>query len=115
MIPNTKVDEVIAEFQTKRQILGTSKKRTPSQSEAGASTSAGEASTLATAVSTGVSTSSIQAPPSVSIRQQTYRVQKGDSAWSIARDFGITVNELVKVNNLKSAASIRVDQELQIP
>lgn len=43
-----------------------------------------------------------------------YIVQKGDSLWSIANRYGITVNDLVNYNNLTSL-TIKIGQELMIP
>ena len=47
-------------------------------------------------------------------RDTVYIVQKGDSLWSIANKFGITVDELVNYNNL-SSLTIQIGQELRIP
>lgn len=43
-----------------------------------------------------------------------YTVKSGDSLWSISRKFGVTVNELKKVNNLSSNL-LSVGQNLIIP
>jgi len=43
-----------------------------------------------------------------------YKVKKGDSLWSIARKYGITVNEIKELNDLTSNL-INVNQELLIP
>ena len=45
---------------------------------------------------------------------QTYTVLKGDSLYSIAKKFGITVNELSNYNNLKSNV-LQIGQVLRIP
>lgn len=39
---------------------------------------------------------------SVDVTESTYKVQKGDSLWSIAKKFGTTVDSLKKLNNLAS-------------
>ena len=44
----------------------------------------------------------------------TYVVQKGDSSYSIARKFGTTVNDIVRLNNL-AGTSLSVGQQLLIP
>ena len=43
-----------------------------------------------------------------------YTVQSGDSLWSIAKKYGITVDELKKANNLTSN-SLSIGQKLRIP
>ena len=43
-----------------------------------------------------------------------YTVKKGDSLWKIASTYGVTVNDLVKTNNL-SGTSLNIGQELLIP
>ena len=44
----------------------------------------------------------------------TYIVKKGDSLYLIAKRFNTTVNEIIKLNNLKST-SLSINQELKIP
>lgn len=44
----------------------------------------------------------------------TYIVQKGDSLWSIAKKYGITVNGLKEYNNL-TTNSLAINQKLSIP
>lgn len=43
-----------------------------------------------------------------------YRVQSGDSLWSIARKYDTTVNELIKLNNLSNTV-LQINQQLYIP
>ena len=43
-----------------------------------------------------------------------YIVKKGDSLYLIAKRFNTTVNEIIKLNNLKST-SLSINQELKIP
>lgn len=43
-----------------------------------------------------------------------YTVKKGDSLYSIARKYDTTVNELIKLNNLKSN-TLSIGQQLRIP
>ena len=44
----------------------------------------------------------------------TYRVQRGDTLWSLARRWGVSVTELKQANGL-TADTIRVGEELVIP
>ena len=44
----------------------------------------------------------------------TYVVQKGDSLWAIAQKYGITVQELINLNNL-SNNTLQVGQKLLVP
>jgi len=44
-----------------------------------------------------------------------YTVQRGDTLYSIARRFGTTIAELVRINNIQNPSLIRVGQEFVIP
>ena len=44
-----------------------------------------------------------------------YQVKKGDTLWSISRKFKISINELVKKNNLSDPTQIKLSQTLNIP
>lgn len=46
---------------------------------------------------------------------QKYRVRKGDTFSKIARDHGVSVNQLMKHNGITNDRSLRVDQLLKIP
>lgn len=46
---------------------------------------------------------------------QTVKVKEGDVLWKIARDNGVTVEELAEANNLHNKNLIHVGQELVIP
>lgn len=54
-------------------------------------------------------------PSSQVAGQTTYIVQPGDTAYSIAEKFGITVNALAAANNLENPRLIRSGQKLVIP
>ncbi|GAB4402589.1 MAG: hypothetical protein OHK0052_25860 [Anaerolineales bacterium] len=58
-------------------------------------------------------------PPKNTAAQETqlafYRVESGDSLWSIARQFGVSVNDLMLANNLSNADQINIGSELMIP
>lgn len=45
----------------------------------------------------------------------TYTVVKGDTLWAIARRYNTTVDELVKINNIKNRNLIYVGQKIKIP
>ncbi|MGQ9473252.1 MAG: LysM peptidoglycan-binding domain-containing protein [Candidatus Caldatribacteriaceae bacterium] len=46
---------------------------------------------------------------------QTYRIQPGDTLWSISRRFRISVDTLAKVNGLNESSILKVGRELRIP
>ncbi len=52
---------------------------------------------------------------SVLFADQTYKVQKGDTLYSISRKFQITVGELRAANNLSENDVLKADQKLIIP
>ncbi len=45
----------------------------------------------------------------------THTVAKGDSLWSIAKKYGITVSELAAANQLAPSATLRLGQTLAVP
>lgn len=45
----------------------------------------------------------------------TYVVRKGDTLGEIAKKFTVTVTELLRVNSIKDAKSLRIGQKLLIP
>lgn len=61
-----------------------------------------------------IPTSGAAAPPSTPA-SRTYTVQPGDTLAKIAVRFGVTVNDLVKANDLPDPNTIRVGQVLRIP
>ncbi|MEO1799609.1 MAG: M23 family metallopeptidase [Cyanobacteria bacterium J06629_2] len=58
-----------------------------------------------------VADSKLATKPSVQIHQ----VQKGDTISKIARKYSVSVNELIKLNQIQNSNLIYVDQRLQIP
>ena len=53
--------------------------------------------------------------PLPQLRGSYYQVQRGESLWRIAHDFGWDADSLAKVNHLSSAIQIGVGQRLFIP
>ena len=45
----------------------------------------------------------------------TYKVQRGDTLWAIARRYGTTVGEIAEINNISNPNLIYPGQELRIP
>ncbi len=45
----------------------------------------------------------------------SYLVVRGDSLWTVAKKSGVTVNDLVKANNLRSNSTLQIGQRLVIP
>jgi len=44
----------------------------------------------------------------------TYVFKKGDSLWQISRKYGININELMELNNIKDVKNIKSGSELRI-
>jgi LysM repeat protein len=55
------------------------------------------------------------APLPTAAPEVTYTVVRGDSLWSVAKKHGITVRELATANNLRTEASLQLNQVLKIP
>lgn len=53
--------------------------------------------------------------PAQTVTETEYRVQSGDTLWSIASKFGVSVSRLQEYNSISNAAYIRVGQLLKIP
>ena len=54
-------------------------------------------------------------PASTSSTKATHTVGKGDSLWSIAKKYGIGVDELAAANQLAKSATLRLGQQLAVP
>ncbi|ARJ70690.1 hypothetical protein B0A89_03640 [Paracoccus contaminans] len=46
---------------------------------------------------------------------RTHTVATGETAWSVARKYGVSIQDLARANNLPETMSIRVGQRLAIP
>jgi LysM repeat protein len=55
-----------------------------------------------------------QSPPPTATPPLTYRVQSGDSAWSVAALYGLTVEALLSMNELAASAILQIGDELYI-
>lgn len=53
--------------------------------------------------------------PAPTSAKATHAVAKGDSLWSIAKKYGITVDELAAANQLAKSATLRLGQQLAVP
>lgn len=57
----------------------------------------------------------IVVPPVQPVQPMTYKVIAGDNLTRISQKFGVTIDAIVKLNNLANADQIKIDQILQIP
>lgn len=92
---------------------------TPTSTPQPTDTAESTATPTATLQPTGTPTPSVTltASPTSTIASRTYTVQEGDTAFSIATRFQITVAELLKVNQLSpiQALNLKVGTSLEIP
>lgn len=47
--------------------------------------------------------------------QQTHVVKKGENPWTIAKRYGVSMDELVKINHIGNSRDIKIGQELKLP
>lgn len=73
---------------------------------AAASTGTGSSATATSGATTGAATTG---------GTTTYTVQSGDTLGGIARQFGTTIAELVRLNNLTNPDALQVGQKLTVP
>jgi membrane-bound lytic murein transglycosylase D len=82
---------------------------------------AGKPISSGTTAAAAQSTSSVgpAIPPGlvvVNTENELYTVRRGDTIWDIARLFeGVSVNDILKLNNLPNANRLRIGQQLKIP
>lgn len=60
-------------------------------------------------------TSAPEAAPAAAASNASHTVAKGDSLWSIAKKYGITVDELAAANQLAKSATLRLGQQIVVP
>ena len=53
--------------------------------------------------------------PLATFRVGTYRIQSGDSLWSISRKFNLSIDALLTANKVKNVHYLNVGEELRIP
>ncbi len=85
---------------------------TPAPSATPAPTTTPEPTPVVTATVAPESTASAT---QAAVADQTYIVQRGDSCSRIANAFGVTVAELIQINQLAEGCPLRPDQQLIIP
>jgi len=56
----------------------------------------------------------VEAAPAPAV-SPTHTVEKGDNLWSIARKYGISLDELAAANQLAKSANLRLGQQLTVP
>lgn len=54
-------------------------------------------------------------PAKVTVSESTYEVQKGDTWFGISRRFGISVSELLKMNQVDAGSSLKIGQKIKVP
>ncbi len=54
-------------------------------------------------------------PNTISGKTIRYTIKKGDTIWKIAKNHGVSTDDIIKINNIKDAASIKPGQQLIIP
>ncbi|MEO8456398.1 MAG: polysaccharide deacetylase family protein [Chloroflexota bacterium] len=93
---------------------------TPSGSASATSSRTGTATAApgsgsATPASSGSVTPTPSIEPTIPAGTTTYTVQQGDTMYSIAQRFGVTVDTITSANNIADATNISVGQVLVIP
>lgn len=75
-----------------------------------------------TGPATGIIIEDNVAPPAVdmsfkspAINQMTYKVQRGDSLWKVARNHGVSMQDLARENNLTTKSQLKIGQSLTLP
>ena len=56
---------------------------------------------------------SYKAPPEVST--MSYTVKRGDSLWKVAKNHGVSVDDLARVNDISKSSGLKIGQKLSLP
>ena len=64
---------------------------------------------------TPVATPSQTAPAAATVAPVTYTVKSGDTLWDIANLFGVTLDDIVRANNIADPSSLAEGQVLTVP
>ncbi len=65
--------------------------------------------------SPGTSQPGTQHPPQGGAQGKKYIVQRGDTLWRLSQRFGVSLDDLIKANNLSNPDALHIGQELIIP
>jgi len=49
------------------------------------------------------------------VNKISYKVQRGDSLWKVARNYGVSMQDLARENNLSAKSQLRIGQNLTLP
>lgn len=60
-------------------------------------------------------TEEVEAQVESEVEYDVYHVQPGDTYWGISRKYGITVQELLEMNNLEEGTMLYADTDLNVP
>ena len=64
---------------------------------------------------TPVATPSLTAPAAATVAPVTYTVKSGDTLWDIANLFGVTLDDIVRANNIADPSALAEGQVLTVP
>ncbi len=54
-------------------------------------------------------------PNAISRKTTRYTIKKGDTIWKIAKNHGVSTNDIIKTNNIKDVSNVKPGQQLIIP
>ena len=62
-----------------------------------------------------VASSASSSPPAKEESYEVYRIQSGDTLWGISRRYKVSLQDLMKVNNLNEKSTLQIGQSIRIP